>query len=370
MGPALLLALSLAGPAGAEAPDAPGDEPEADAPAAAEPAEEAPRRIRLVWEAGAEPIAPSAFLDAVLLRLPPGAFAPVEAGDPQAWVVLVRQPEPGVYHLEVAPPGRRPEARRLSFDDPTDGKRRLALLTAYALEHGTFPPVEAGSGVEEAAPQLARAEGATAADRREPPPTQNPPPTPAPEVAAKPQPTERPPPTDRGPRLVVRAAAALALTARPAAGASNPPGGGGALDLGLVLADLVWLGLTGDASAHPTGDLGLVRAAGGAFAGVRPIWGSFVLGARVAATGGAVVARRGGRTVRRGFAAGTAALSLGLLLPRARGLGLFVEGAATLASRASTFETPEVTAGFGRLRGRILLGLAWQSPHLRGRRPH
>lgn len=322
----------------------------------------APRPIRLVWEAGTAPLTPEAFLESVMMRLPPSSFAPVTGPSDDAWVILVRQPEPGVYHLEVAPPGRKPQARKVIVRDRLDGRRRLALLAAYALEHGEFPPVEAEGDVEEAVPTLPEPHG-TSLDgppvgSAEAPPRR--PPEPAAKAASPPQ---APAVVLRGPPVEfhVRAAAMLSLV-HPAIGADRPPvGAGAAMDLGLRVAGLAWTGATGAVAVHPAGALRIVGGAGGVFAGVRPRWRWFELGARVVVEGGALEAYYEGEAIRRGFVAGALGVDLAIVPRRGRGVGVFVGGSVRLASRSSTFETEDRIAGFGRVRGTVTVGLSWHA---------
>lgn len=321
------------------------------------------RPFRVVWEAGAGPVTRAAFFEAVTSRLPPEGFDPVSDEDATAWTILVRRLASGLYHLEIAGPGRSPVARRIRCGDPNDCRRRLALLSAYALEHGDFPPAEAGSGVEVATPTARttppRAVAEPARRRPAPPAPKRPPLPPRPEPE---RPSRRPPL-----RIVVDAGGVLALSAPPR-GASAPLGGGGGIGLGLGVGDLAWLGIRADAAVHPGGDLVLRQTTAGVFAGVLPAWGWGAAGVRVAAEGGAVFGSARSVTVRRGFAAGSLDALVAVALHRAAGLFLAAGGTLRITSRASVFETPDQIRGLGRVRGAVTLSVLLRTPPLRRRR--
>lgn len=332
---------------------------EATEPAAAVE-EETSHEVTIVWEAGAAPIKPSEYMDALMQRLPPERFKPVPAGSSEdAWVVKVQQPKPGIYRLEVTPPGRPPEARRLNFEDPVVARRRLAILTAFVLEQGRLPEIVEGSGIEADETPV---EPETPEDE-EPDPTD--------------EPKDGEDAKEASPRALrllwsVGGAAVFPTTPRGVA-VTGTPGYGADLDLGLRVLALLWTGAVGGYSAHPGPEMVAHRAQGGVFLGVRPQLQRWHIGARLTFVGGSLVGVLGERSVDRPYFAGGLDVQGGWKLRPDNGLAIFVGARTEIASRASTF-TRDADGdgargvGFGRARFGVRVGLAWMSPGARKRR--
>lgn len=316
------------------------------------------KKIAIVWEAGAAPVSPSDYMNALMARLPPDRFEPVTAGsNEKAWVIRVQQPKAGVYRLEVAPPDRKPEARRLIFADPVEARRRLAILTSFVLEQGKFPEIVEGDGVVEDPVEAAA-------------PDETPTPPPAEPTSDEPEPPEPPPlPRSRDLRLIFQLGAAGSFpTGSNEAPLRGVPGVGGAFDLGLRSLRLLWTGVLADYGFHPGGTVDGHRLQGGIFAGVRPQWDAWHLGARLSASGGTVIGVRPGASGTRPFFAGGLELQGAYTFPGESGLGLYVGARTDIVTPDLTFSTaPEGSdidtgLGFGNVRIGVSLGLTYMSP--------
>ena len=343
----LLWALSLGG-APVEAPSPIDDDPPIEG--------EGTTPIAIVWEAGPRPVSPAGFMDALFTRLPPERFEAARPGaTEQSWVVRVQQPRPGIYRLEVAPPGRRAEARILTFADPQEMRRRLALLTSFVLEQGQFPKVVEGSGILPDSEALDQSR-----DEDRPAPNGE---GLATDASARSTPVSR----ARDDLRIVAGLDATAVFPTAVDDARGALGGGGSLALGLRSLRLLWTGISGDYSAHPGPGWFAHRVQGGVFVGVRPQLGNFHLGARVRGIGGVLLAVRGDRRGSVGQMGGALDLSAGWTAP-GRGIGFELGVRAELVSGSVTVGTgptpgdSDTARGFGTPRIVVGLGVLYASP--------
>jgi hypothetical protein len=234
-------------------------------------------------------------------------------------------------------------ARIVEIREAEQTRRTLALLTAFVLEHGDFPPLDQVEGVREDDATLAPAEPTPSVETAET------------SVRARSSPEPRGAPASRrGVRLDVDA--------------GMPAGGGASLDFGVILARLAWLGATVDYGGYPAGEVLVHRVSGGAFAGFRPDFGRWHPGVRFGISGGTLHGASANDGASQPFVAGTLVAGLDIHVRGTNGFCVGLWGIAELASRASSFQAEVDAAGVGRMRGGGLLALGWTSRSLGGRR--